>query len=778
MAWVRDTDERAKRRGLDVVRLVAASVGFAVAGMWAQTQSSVDLNLFATLNSLGNEFLDVAKVLYALGSIWTVLVLALVLVVARHLRIAAQVALAGAAAWGVALLTNEILGDHLIAAATMHVRVGDGPTFPVANVAVVTAVALALFPFVVRPVRRALWVVVIVVMAAAMYLGAGYPSDVIGALLLGVAVTALIRMVFGSPGGAPTTSEVRDALTDLGFAVHGIAYARESIPGASVMDVDLDDAGVRVAAYGRDERDAMFAARLWHRMMYREPGRPDFATRLQHVEHVGFALVLAERAGVPAARFVRSGVGGAETAILVTTPPAGAALADVPVDRVSDGVLAALWAGVRDLHGAGVSHGNLDLLRVLVGDDGTIAFDDLAACMVTRDPYWLDRDHAAVVVATARVVGNERAIAAAKEALGDDGLAGVIPLVQPAALPTGLTHGEAHLGDALKQLRKDLAAAAGVEDVQTRKIRRLGWTDLGIAVGVLIALFFAIRSLSGVDWSSVQGEFEKATWGWAVFALILYPLVPMSWATALMGSVTATLPLVPTVLTQLACSFVGLITPDGIGGTALQIDYLHKQGVPVASGGSAMALSSGVGGIVQLTLFFGAAAITATTVTRSSSDASGSKTLIAIAVVAAILGVLLSIPKIRHTVVPAVRRALHDLWTVLRNPRKAMMLVGGNLAGNLIYPVLLGLCLLAFHQRLDFAQLVFVQVGAGMLGNVAPVPGGLGVTEAALTGLLTNFGVPAAPALAAVLVFRAITFALPPFLGFFTLRWLRAQGYA
>src|SRR6478735_5027112 len=392
MAWVRDTDERAKRRGLDVVRLVAASVGFAVAGMWAQTQSSVDLNLFATLNSLGNEFLDVAKVLYALGSIWTVLVLALVLVVARHLRIAAQVALAGAAAWGVALLTNEILGDHLIAAATMHVRVGDGPTFPVANVAVVTAVALALFPFVVRPVRRALWVVVIVVMAAAMYLGAGYPSDVIGALLLGVAVTALIRMVFGSPGGAPTTSEVRDALTDLGFTVHGIAYARESIPGASVMDVDLDDAGV------------------------------------------------------PAARFVRSGVGGAETAILVTTPPSGAALADVPVDQVSDAVLAALWAGVRDLHGAGVSHGNLDLLRVLVGDDGTIAFDDLAACMVTRDPYWLDRDHAAVVVATARVVGNERAIAAAKEALGDDGLAGVIPLVQPAALPKGLTHGEAHLG--------------------------------------------------------------------------------------------------------------------------------------------------------------------------------------------------------------------------------------------------------------------------------------------------------------------------------------------
>jgi len=29
-----------------------------------------------------------------------------------------------------------------------------------------------------------------------------------------------------------------------------------------------------------------------------------------------------------------------------------------------------------------------------------------------------------------------------------------------------------------------------------------------------------------------------------------------------------------------------------------------------------------------------------------------------------------------------------------------------------------------------------------------------------------------------VLVFRGITFAIPPFFGFFTLRWLRSKGYA
>jgi len=98
--------------------------------------------------------------------------------------------------------------------------------------------------------------------------------------------------------------------------------------------------------------------------------------------------------------------------------------------------------------------------------------------------------------------------------------------------------------------------------------------------------------------------------------------------------------------------------------------------------------------------------------------------------------------------------------------------------GNLLYPAILGLCLLAFGQSLPFAELMVVQIGAGMLGGAAPVPGGIGVTEAALMSLLTGFGIPAAPALAAVLLFRLITFVIPPIFGFFTLRWLRAKGYA
>jgi uncharacterized membrane protein YbhN (UPF0104 family) len=237
---------------------------------------------------------------------------------------------------------------------------------------------------------------------------------------------------------------------------------------------------------------------------------------------------------------------------------------------------------------------------------------------------------------------------------------------------------------------------------------------------------------------------------------------------------------VPTVITQLACSLLNLITPNGIGGTALQIDYLHKQDVPIASAGSAMVLSTGVGGAMQMLLFLGACAFTSTDMNLfdTGSSSSGSSTLLAIAVVGALVGIVLAIPKVRNKVVPAVKQAAADIWAVLRNPKKALQLFGGDTMGNLLYPAILGLCLLAFGQSLPFAELMVVQIGAGMLGGAAPVPGGIGVYQAALTSLLTGFGIPAAAALAAALLFRLITFAIPPFFGYFALRWLRGKGYA
>jgi uncharacterized membrane protein YbhN (UPF0104 family) len=598
----------------------------------------------------------------------------------------------------------------------------------------------------------------------------------VGGVFLGYAAAGAVLALFGAPGGRPTIDEVRDGLQSLGFDVRSVKHARAQIPRAAVMDVTLKSGErVRVDAFGRDQRDGQLAAKVWHRIMYHAPGVPVFGSRLQQVEHIGYALMLADRAKVPAPRLVKTGATGPEAAMLVTTVPDGEPLDALAPAAVTDRVLTTTWREVHRLHEAGISHGNLDAHHVVVAD-GKVAFDDFSVADANADDYWINRDSAGLLAATALLVGNERAVAAATKALGKERVAQLIPFVQPAALPPGIAKGQKHLSKTLKELRADLTSATGAEDIPPLKIKRLSLVNIGMLAGILLALAIAIPSLEGIDWQTLQNQFEDATWGWAALAFVLYPLVPMAWATALMGCVNKDLPFVPTVLTQLACTFLNLITPNGIGGTALQIDYLHHQDVPVASAGSAMVLSTGVGGAIQLILFLAAASLTATSIDTGSSG--GSVTLGAIAVVAALIGVILFIPKIRGKVVPAVKKAASDIWSVLRNPKKGMQLFGGDTAGNLIYPALLGLCLKAFGYDLGFAELIVVQVGAGMLGNVAPVPGGIGVQEAALTAGLTSFGIPANPALATVIVFRAITFAIPPVFGFFTLRWLRNKGYA
>ena len=86
---------------------------------------------------------------------------------------------------GLSLLLNELLGTHAISGLGVNVRIGDGPVYPVANVAAITALAFGIAPFIVRPLRRIFVIVILLVCAAAMYLGAGFPADVLGGLLVG-----------------------------------------------------------------------------------------------------------------------------------------------------------------------------------------------------------------------------------------------------------------------------------------------------------------------------------------------------------------------------------------------------------------------------------------------------------------------------------------------------------------------------------------------------------------------------------------------------------------
>lgn len=83
--------------------------------------------------------------------------------------------------------------------------------------------------------------------------------------------------------------------------------------------------------------------------------------------------------------------------------------------------------------------------------------------------------------------------------------------------------------------------------------------------------------------------------------------------------------------------------------------------------------------------------------------------------------------------------------------------------------------LLAVSVSVPMAAAVALYLAASALAVGGPLPGGRGVVEPALVAGLMVIGVPAAPAVGAVIVFRAVTYWLPLLPATFAYRRLRRQ---
>ena len=108
----------------------------------------------------------------------------------------------------------------------------------------------------------------------------------------------------------------------------------------------------------------------------------------------------------------------------------------------------------------------------------------------------------------------------------------------------------------------------------------------------------------------------------------------------------------------------------------------------------------------------------------------------------------------------------------MRSPAKVALVVGGNVAVQLLYALTLGAVCRAFGVTIPFSTLLVVNIGSSAISGLVPAPGGLGVAEATLAGALTAAGVPSAVAVAATLTQRLVTTWLPPVPGWFALRSL------
>src|SRR6185295_534262 len=268
-------------------------------------------------------------------------------------------------------------------------------------------------------------------------------------------------------------------------------------------------------------------------------------SRLQQVEHEAFLTLLAERAGVPVLPVVAAGAADEDAILVVETR--GRFLAEVGARDVSDGFVADLWRSVARLHEAAIAHGSLDDRHLALLVDGRGAIGGFDGANAAATPAQIAADRAQLLVTTALRTGDDRAVAAAVDAIGPSAVAEALPFIQSAALTRTTRRALKHADTELDALRERVADATGAEQPKLEPLRRVTWGSL-LLVGLLLFGAFAIVSaFSSVGIDTLASELSNADSAWIWLALLVSPLVQVAEAFSTIGACPRPLRLGPVI---------------------------------------------------------------------------------------------------------------------------------------------------------------------------------------------------------------------------------------
>lgn len=776
-----------ERSGSDVLFLAVAVIAAMVLGSVAVPPSGFETALIGVID----EVPDGLGVLWRLGAaalvLWVVSIVLTALL--RHRGEVLVDALAtSVVAIGVAMVAVRWL-DGVWPSVSQVVTGGSTGTVPLAALALGAGVSFAASPHLSLPFRRFGRWCVWSAAASVVLLGSTTPSGALLSLLTAIAAASTVHLALGSQVGRPSPEEVVAALEALDLRVAEVHESPRQPGGVLLVEgVDDDGAPLRVRVYGRDARDTQLLSRIWRSIWYRD-AVPFALTRQQQVEHEGFVTLLAAERGVPVPRIVVAGTTEDNDALVVLEGGGVELRAATSADRddeVGDADVRGVWDCVVRLHAAGMAHGAL-APETFERVGSVVRLADMAPATVVASEDRRRVDLAQALVTTATMVGIERAVVAAAECLDDDDVADLLPYLQLPACGAPLRRSVKETELDIDALRSAAAGVIGVEQPAIVELRRVSPRSL-ITVALFAMVAFAVVSALGdVGLDEIIDTLSGSDPVWLAAALVVAQLPYLSQAVATRGACPRSLPFGPVAVLQMAIAFVALAVPSTAGRLALGIRFFQRQGIPPATAVSISAIDSFSGFLVQigllvLTLVFGVGAVDLTLSLPEDANFDGLVTLLVVLAVALVVLVVggLSLPRVRRSIVERVRPVVNDAFDTIRGLRslpKLVQLFGGNLANQLLFAMALGLVLRAFGGELNLATLVVVYVAAALFGGLMPVPGGIGVVEAALAAGLIAAGIDNATATATALGFRVATFYLPPAWGWAAVRWLEQRSY-
>lgn len=771
-------DAKRLRRPTDVT-LLLVTVALLV---WAAAQadeppSGLQAAFVTLLDNLPSLLAPLWRVLHDVLLVWAWLLVVLVLV-RRHWALLRDLVVAVIGAWGTAAVVGRLavggwpdLWDGL----AQDTRPVD---FPSLSLAMAVAVVSVASPHLARPWRYAgRWFVVLGALGFTV-LGVTLPGHAAGAVCLGWAVAAVVHLAFGSPGGLPSLDRVRLGLAGMGVDAEPVDVASRG-GVAWVHALGSDGAALDVKVYGRDAWDGQLLVSLWRFLWYRDTGPTLSLSRLQQVEHEAFLTLLADRRGVPVTRVVAAGLDVGGDALLVTER-VGRGLNEIG-EEATDEQLAAAWVALGAMHAAGISHGRLEPRRIRIRD-GEVCLSDFAGAGAAPTPEEVLIDRAQLLVVTSVAVGVERAVGAAMAALGRDGLATVSSFVQPAALSAPLRAAANASGIDVDDLRKFVVVATELPPRDLQRLRRLSLGRVLLGLMLLVASWALVSSIADIGLDTIVDAMKAASGPLLVVAFLVGLTPRVANAVALSAAAPTRVPLARLTALQFAITFVNLAMPSTAARAAVNIRFFERSGVEPSSAVAIGVLDSVMGFVAQLTLIvtivgFGLGSLDLDIGANLSNDSlRGLVTVLVLVLVGALL-LIMVVPKLRAAVLGAAHRVWVLVGPVMSSPRRLVKLLGANMLAELLFALCMHTVLRAFGQDVGYADVVLVNESVALFAGVVPVPGGIGVTEAALTAGFIAIGVDEATAFAAAITYRVLTYYTQPIIGFGAFRWLQRERF-
>jgi glycosyltransferase 2 family protein len=613
-------------------------------------------------------------------------------------------------------------------------------------------------------------------------------------LLLGIACGAGLRYAFGAISERPSAEQIAEALSTAEAPVVAMRRIADSSAETRRYAATLRGGGrLDVTVFDRDQQAADWFYRLYRRLrLTTQVSRSAPLTVERAIERRALLTYATEDAGVPTPRLRALIRVGPEAAVIANEGHDGTTLARL-ARPPTDAQLGRVWDVVLQLHSRRVTHRALTADRILLTSDGQAyglgpqpqddgrpgGGDEIMLLEpgngdVAASDLQLRLDLAQLLAELALLVGPERAARTARQKLSADELAAVVPLIQPVVLYRSTRIAAARRKDVLPALRKGLLAAAPGPEGAPVQIERIRLRTVLTLVAAVFAAYILAVDLTKTSFSQAL---RQADWRWGAVALVLSALTYVGAAFALTGFVLERLKFVQTLLTQVACSFVTLVTPAAVGGVALNLRYLRKEKVASADAVASVGTSQVVAFALHLILL-----VVFIAVTGSSHDTSVRPpdwTYIALAVLVSVALVVLAVPAGRKLLLSRLTSTLSQviprLLDIAQQPAKLAEGVGGTLLVDAAYISCLAVSVRAFGGSLPFSAVAVVYLTGSAIGSAVPTPGGIGAVEAALSAGLTAAGLHGTLAFSSVLLFRTVTFWLPVPLGWLALNYLQRR---